>query len=90
MYHTFRWRLWPSKGLSKKLFSKKPVLKLYREEVPVFITQHEEKEGTVSEEMLYKVDQILEKISQSGQNSLSEAEKTFLFKASESIKKRKN
>ena len=53
------------------------------------MTRYETKEPGVSQDMLIRVDQILEKISLSGKDSLSEDEKIFLYKASESIKRKK-
>ena len=90
LYHAFRWKLTPRKMPSMQLFKRKPNLKLYQEEVHVYMPQYESKEFSMSQDMLIRVDQILEKISLSGKDSLSEEEKSFLYKASETIKRNKN
>lgn len=89
LYHVFRWKLVPRKIPSMQLFKQKPKLKLYQEESQAYVTRYETKEPGVSQDMLIRVDQILEKISLSGKDSLSEDEKIFLYKASESIKRKK-
>lgn len=71
-------------------YSRKPKLRLYQEEVHAYTPKHEVKEFDVPDEMLIRVDKILEKISLSGKNSLSEEENLFLFKASETIKRKKS
>ncbi len=88
LYHYFRWKLLPEKIPSLKLFRKKPNLRLYQEEVSV--PRYEPKELALSEEMVTRVDQILEKISLKGSSSLTAEEKSFLYKASELIKRKRN
>jgi hypothetical protein len=73
-----------------QLFKRKPKLKLYQEEVHAYAPKYEVKEMGIPEDMLIRVDQILEKISLSGKDSLSEEENLFLFKASETIKRKKS
>lgn len=90
MYHIFRWKLVPEKMPSLQLFKKKPKLRLYQEEVHVYAPKNEVKEMGIPQDMLIRVDQILEKISLSGRDSLSEEENLFLFKASETIKRKKS
>ena len=90
LYHAFRWKLIPRKMPSMQLFKRKPKLKLYQEEVHAYAPKYEPKEIGMPQDMLIRVDQILEKISLSGKDSLSEEEKTFLYKASETIKRKKN
>ena len=90
LYHAFRWKLLPRKMPSMQLFKRKPKLKLYQEEVHAYAPKYEPKEIGMPQDMLIRVDQILEKISLSGKDSLSEEEKSFLYKASETIKRKKN
>lgn len=91
VYHQQHWRLttwWPAVRQWWRQRSR-PRLRVYREEespTPVSVTAS----APVDEEPLEaRMDAILEKISRSGKESLTESERDFLLRASEIIKRRR-
>jgi hypothetical protein len=90
-YYKFRWRLidlWPKLQTWKKRRSQ-PRLRVYREEetpTPVTVAAAAPVED---EQLEAKMDAVLEKISRTGKESLTESERAVLLQASEVFKRRR-
>ena len=88
-YFRFRWRLmdfWPNwKNWQKR--QRRPRLKVYHEEPARVAPSGQARE---SDEMLEaKLDAVLQKVAEKGQDSLTESERNLLLKASEIYKRRR-
>jgi membrane associated rhomboid family serine protease len=91
LYYKGQWRIstwWPDLGALKKRM-RQPRLRVYREEehptpVSVAAPSHED------EQLEAKMDAILEKISRTGKESLTESERQLLLRASEVYKRRRS
>ncbi len=93
LYYRGQWRIsswWPNlRGWKRRMG--RPRLRVYREEepispvhVPAGVPEHEE------EPLDARVDAILEKISRTGKESLTESERQVLLQASEAIRRRRS
>jgi membrane associated rhomboid family serine protease len=92
-YYKMQWRItnwWPSlKDWNRQ--RRRPRLRIHREEdepSPVGITTAPR--SAADEHLEAQMDAILEKISRVGQEGLTEKEKEFLLRASETLRKRRN
>jgi membrane associated rhomboid family serine protease len=91
-YHKFNWRLmtlWPQLRTWKRSRAK-PRLRVYREEEsPTPVTVAAPAAAAEDEQLEAKMDAILEKISRTGKDSLTDSERQLLLRASEVFKRRR-
>jgi membrane associated rhomboid family serine protease len=92
LYYKFQWRvstLWPDfRALKRRLT--RPSLRVYREEEPPTPVSVGAALPPDEEQLEAKMDAILEKISRTGKESLTESERQLLLRASEVFKRRRS
>lgn len=93
-YYKYQWRvsaLWPDFRSWQKA-RRRPRLRVYREQEPELDTPVHVPAGGPPEDaqLEAKVDAILEKISRTGKESLTESERQVLLQASEAIRRRRS
>jgi membrane associated rhomboid family serine protease len=92
LYYRRQWRvssLWPDlQGWKRRL--RRPRLRVYREEEPPTPVHVPAGAAPDEEQLEAKVDAILEKISRTGKESLTDSERQVLLRASEAIRRRRS